>query len=366
MGDSQPRRAFQTLDGLRAVGALLVVMRHVPAYFGPIRVPESFLAVDLFYLVSGFVVAHAYGARLRAGGFVWAFVKTRIIRLYPLYLFGLGMGVIAALISLFTDPAGWWTWERFLDAVVTGLFMIPRYPGLATNGTALDGPTWTLLPELIANLIYAVAIRFMTLGVLAAVVVVCGAGLVFAEFHYGTLDVGYGVDDQWTALVRVGFSFFAGVLLFRLFGDREHKSEWAAWLCVAVLTALLAFRPSEDQTPYYELGVVMLGFPALLVAAAHFEPGALSGRLFSFLGLMSYGVYILHQPLGNLARDALQPWVQVPGDWRGLGFGAVFMAGVVGLAWWLDGHYDGPIRRVLRGWFLTPRAKPQAAKAPVV
>ena len=54
-----PRRAFQTLDGLRGVGAFLVVIRHVPL-FGAAHVPESFLAVDLFYLVSGFVVAHAY------------------------------------------------------------------------------------------------------------------------------------------------------------------------------------------------------------------------------------------------------------------------------------------------------------------
>ena len=83
------RRAFLTLDGLRGVGAFLVVMRHVPALFGPIRVPESFLAVDLFYLVSGFVVAHAYGARLKAGGFLWDFFKTRVIRLYPLYALGL-------------------------------------------------------------------------------------------------------------------------------------------------------------------------------------------------------------------------------------------------------------------------------------
>ena len=81
MQAEEPRRTFLSLDGLRAVGAVLVVMRHVPFLFGPIAVPESFLAVDLFYLVSGFVVAHAYRARLEAGGFFWTFVKTRLIRL---------------------------------------------------------------------------------------------------------------------------------------------------------------------------------------------------------------------------------------------------------------------------------------------
>src|ERR1700730_15446312 len=109
MSTAPSRRAFNTLDGIRGVGAVLVMMRHVPYLFGPIRVPESFLAVDLFYLVSGFVVAHAYGARLKAGGFFKDFIKTRLIRLYPLYLLGLAVGVIPAVVAVVTDPAGWWT-----------------------------------------------------------------------------------------------------------------------------------------------------------------------------------------------------------------------------------------------------------------
>src|ERR1700730_14280201 len=108
MSTAPSRRAFNTLDGIRGVGAVLVMMRHVPYLFGPIRVPESFLAVDLFYLVSGFVVAHAYGERLARGGFFGGFVKTRIIRLYPLYLVGLVVGVITAVASMAADPHGFW------------------------------------------------------------------------------------------------------------------------------------------------------------------------------------------------------------------------------------------------------------------
>ncbi|HEY2661980.1 MAG TPA: acyltransferase [Caulobacteraceae bacterium] len=360
MEAANPRRAFQTLDGLRGVGAFLVVMRHVPAYFGPIRVPESFLAVDLFYLVSGFVVAHAYGARLLAGGFFVDFMKTRVIRLYPLYAFGLALGIVVASIAVIADPAGWWNPVRLAEAIATGALMIPLFPGLGANGSSLDGPTWTLLPELIANAIYAAAIRFMSLGVLVAIILVCGAGVVFAEFHYGTLDVGYNATDFWAALARVGFSFFAGVLLFRFFGDRRQDSEWAAWACVAVLAALLAFSPSETVTPFFELGLVLLGFPALLVIAGRFEPSARTGRVYAYVGLLSYGVYILHQPMGNLARLALQHHVHVPGDARGLVFGAVFLAAVTGLAGWLDGQYDGPVRRVLRGKFLPARARSPA------
>ena len=353
MTTAQPRRTFQTLDGLRGVGAFLVVMRHVPALFGPIKVPESFLAVDLFYLVSGFVVAHAYGERLKAGGFFRDFVKTRLIRLYPLYIFGLALGIIPATFAAVTDPHGWWNFPKIFEAIATGILMIPFFPGLGANGSSLDGPTWTLLPELIANFVYAAAIRFMTITALVAIMLVCGAGLIGAEFYYGGLDLGFNATDQWVALCRVGYSFFAGVLVFRFFGAAMKVSTLAAWALMAVLTFMLAFNPSDDLTPWYELGVVLIGFPILLIAAAHFEPAsAWSGRLFTFVGLVSYGVYIVHQPMGVIVRDTVQRAIRVPGDLRGLIFGAVFLGAAITLAWWLDGHYDGPLRKVLRARFM--------------
>ena len=130
-------------------------------------------------------------------------------------------------------------------------------------------------------------------------------------------------------------------------------STLAAWALMAVLTFMLAFNPSDDLTPWYELGVVLIGFPILLIAAAHFEPAsAWSGRLFTFVGLVSYGVYIVHQPMGVIVRDTVQRAIRVPGDLRGLIFGAVFLGAAITLAWWLDGHYDGPLRKVLRARFM--------------
>ncbi len=355
MSSQAARRSFQTLDGLRGVGAFLVVMRHVPALFGPFRVPESFLAVDLFYLVSGFVVAHAYGERLARGGFFGDFVKTRIIRLYPLYLIGLLVGVTTAVATMLADPHGFWTPMKVVECVVTGLLMIPRFPGLETNGTTLNGPIWTLLYELIANFIYAAAIRLLKTWVLVAIVIVCGVGIVFAEFHYGTLDVGYNLTDQWAALTRVGFSFFAGVLIYRLVGNHEHKSVLAAWACVAVLGVALAIHLPDTLIPAYEIGMVLVGMPALAVAAARFEPDPLSGWLFSFVGLISYGVYIVHQPLGNLVVMLLHRVVRIPTDLSGTLYGLVFMAFLVLLNWGLDRFYDAPVRRWLRAKFFPAR-----------
>jgi peptidoglycan/LPS O-acetylase OafA/YrhL len=358
MAEAPARRSFQTLDGLRGVGAFLVVMRHVPALFGPIRVPESFLAVDLFYLVSGFVVAHAYGERLARGGFFIDFVKTRIIRLYPLYLVGLAVGVVTAVATMAADPHGFWTPGKIAECVALGLLMIPRFPGLESNGTTLNGPIWTLLYELVANFVYAGAIRLMKTGVLIGIMAVCGAGIIFAELHYGTLDVGYNLTDQWAALARVGFSFFTGVLIYRWLGEKEVKSPLAAWACVIVLGVALSIHVPDDLIPWYEIGMVLAGMPLLAITAARFEPDAWSARLFSFVGLISYGIYIVHQPLGNLVVMELHRVMRIPGDWRGLAFGAAFRAFLVLLNWWLDVFYDAPVRKVLRARFMPPRPHP--------
>ena len=359
---AQERRAYQTLDGLRGVGAFVVVMRHVPYLFGPVKVPESFLAVDLFYLVSGFVVAHAYGERLKAGGFFKDFVKTRLIRLYPLYLFGLAVGILPATYDVITDPHGWWNLHKLIEAILLGLVMMPMVPGLQATGTALDGPIWTLVPELIANFTYAAIVRYLKPLVLAAILIVCGAGVAYGEFRFGTLDIGYNPTDQWAALARVGYSFFAGVVVFNVVGDRRIDSELLSWLCMAVLTFILVFNPSEALTPWFEIGAVMVAFPLIIAAAAQIEPGPVTGRAFAVIGLVSYGVYLLHQPMGNIARILFQRLhVTVPGDWRGLLFGAVFMLVVFGLAWWLDGAYDAPFRKWLRAKFMPAKPKPAVA-----
>jgi peptidoglycan/LPS O-acetylase OafA/YrhL len=335
-------------------------MRHASLFFGGVKVPESFLAVDLFYLVSGYVIAHAYGERLSGGGFWGRFMVMRLIRLYPLYLLGLAVGLGPAIIASVTDPDGWWSLPKVVEAAATGLFMIPFFPGLEANGSSLDGPTWTLLPELLANLAYALAIRFMSRTVLVATIAVCGAGVVLAEWLYGTLDVGYNGTDQWAALARVGFSFFTGVLLFRLSSAVERRSEWVAWILMALLAVGLAFRPTAAATPGYELALVLLGFPALVMIASRYEPGAFSGRAFSFIGLMSYGVYLLHQPLAVLARQGMEHFDLDESDLNPWLTGPAFLAFLVVLAWRLDKQYDGPVRNWLRDRLMPSRGRAAA------
>jgi peptidoglycan/LPS O-acetylase OafA/YrhL len=233
--------------------------------------------------------------------------------------------------------------------------MIPRFPALPNNGSTLDGPIWTLLYELIANMVYALTIRILNIWVIGVIMLVSAAGLVAGELAFHTLDIGYNLTDQWAALARVGFSFFAGVLVYRLSNPREHRSTWASFACVAVLGAALAVHLPHRFTMVYELASVIIGGPLLLFVAARLEPEPISGRVFTFIGLISYGVYLIHQPLGNLVTRELSEVMDIPQDLSGLWFGAAFLAFVVALAWALDRLYDAPIRKVLRAWAFPPR-----------
>jgi peptidoglycan/LPS O-acetylase OafA/YrhL len=358
----QSRRVYDTLDGLRAAGAQLVVMRHVPEFFGGFRVPESFLAVDLFYLVSGLVLANAYGERLKSRGMgLGPFFVTRLIRLFPLYLVGLLLGLAAAVLNMQHDPHSWWTPFKIIEAMATGLLLIPMFQGLEANGSSLDGPTWTLLPELVANMAWAWTIRWVRFLIIGAALVVCGAGVVLAERHWRTLDVGYLPDQLWGAIARAGYSFFAGVVVFWLVRNRRIDSRIVPWLCVAVLTVVLALRPGKDIVSTYEIAAVLIGFPALIALSALFEPGPKVAALFALLGRASWGVYILHEPVARLLDETVLRGVHFQRVLPPAVSGIAFLAFVTFLAWALDRWFEVPVRKVLTRVLLPKRAEPQRA-----
>ena len=362
MTGQDPARSYRTLDGLRGVAALVVVTRHSSGIVPYDACPESFLAVDLFFLLSGFVIAHAYETRLRTGGWLAGFMRVRLIRLYPLYTLGLGLGLVGAVasaaVSGHAPDAGF-----LLKASVIGLLLLPAVPPLPVGSSTLDGPTWTLAPELLANLVYAVAVRRLTARTLCIVVALGAVAVAVCEYRYGTLDGGWYVATFPVIGARLAFSFFLGVLMHRLKPQRRTGSL-AAWACLSVLAAILAVKPPDGWGHAFEIAAVLAVFPALVWAALHREPGRGSGAVFGFLGAVSYAVYVLHQPMGVLTELALEH-----GLGRGLpqwAFGMGFMFFVVAAGALADRVYDRPVRRWLIAWRATPGSnfKIRAADSP--
>ena len=341
-------RAFHTLDGLRGIAALLVVPRHLWQLGAGVSLPESYLAVDLFFLLSGFVIAYAYDQRLSQPGAVLPFLRIRLIRLYPLYIMGIALGALSHLGASLNGWAGW-TMTRLTEAILLGVLMIPKTPLTSMGSSELDSPTWTLLPELVANLIYAALFQWLTKSILLAISMAGAFGLIICRFSYGTLDGGWDFGQLPLIAARLSFSFFGGVFLFKLLGDRRQMRPWTAWSCVVVAGLALSLSPNEQIRPFYELGVVLVAFPIIVWIGCQSEPGPMAARIFRFMGLVSYAVYVLHQPAGAFFEIFLKRSLHLNMETTftaNIALAAFFGCLLLG-CWLIDRYYDNPLRKWL-------------------
>jgi peptidoglycan/LPS O-acetylase OafA/YrhL len=289
------RRLFLALDGLRGVAAVFVAMRHT-AFFHSLGIHGGFMAVDLFFVLSGFVIAHAYEQRLAAGLAPGRFLMMRYLRLWPVYALGAVIGLIGA--ALHTLPGrDNLTHAQVWQTAPYALAMLPG-PHIKAMLYPVNSVAWSLALELLINGVYAFAWKpLRDARVLAGVLAASFAALIGAVWWFGRLDIGFTWNDAWGGLPRVAFSFAAGLAVYRLFKMAAWRSGWLGLATLAVLPALLWVRLDEFVFPLACVGLV---FPAFVFAAAGAEPGPRLGRLFAWLGAASYPLYALHKPLGEI------------------------------------------------------------------
>ncbi|HUY67845.1 MAG TPA: acyltransferase [Alphaproteobacteria bacterium] len=299
---------FLVLDGLRGFAAISVMIFH---YTGSLshyawRWPlHAFLAVDFFFVLSGFVIAHAYGIRLASGRqFIGEFMTRRLIRLYPLYLVGLSllMAALAAKAALGGLTVS--SIPRFYT-YACGLFFLPSPPSLLTGNPAyanvfpLDTPAWTLSLEIGINLVYALLCRYLTTPRLAVLVFLNGIGLTVAVWLNHKFDIGWNWPSYAGGWARVFWSFFAGVLLYRvfcLFEARNHKhfNPWVGVLLALILIVIFSIHRVYEK---YDLLVGVLLSPLAVLIGARTAIWHPLHRVYAWLGRTSYALYILHSPL---------------------------------------------------------------------
>ena len=290
-------RGFVTLDGLRGVAALSVVAVHCDRAFGDLTWASISLAVDLFFVLSGFVLAHAYEAKLRNGS--TAFLKTRWIRLFPLYILGTALGVFLALLAIrYETGVLEWTWSGLLTILPFALVMLPA-PG--TRLFLLDPPMWSVFFELVVNVIWTVVWRPLQSTRNLVLLVACsGVGLVLSTAYFGPIDE---LGRQWSnvagGLFRVCYPFFLGVLLYR-FHDRWVIPKVSPLALYAALLIIL-FLPLP---PLGKLLAGMFVLPSLVLLGSATQPKASVATLSHQLGEASYGVYALHLPIYRLVYAA--------------------------------------------------------------
>ncbi|SHF75896.1 Peptidoglycan/LPS O-acetylase OafA/YrhL, contains acyltransferase and SGNH-hydrolase domains [Flavobacterium fluvii] len=362
------KKHYPILDGLRGVAAIMVVAFHIFETHTTSRLDQiinhGYLAVDFFFLLSGFVISYAYDDRWSKMS-VADFFKIRLARLQPMVVMGM---IIGALCFYFQDSALWPMihevpiWKTLLVMLI-GFTLIPLSPSMDIRGWQemhpLNGPGWSLFFEYIGNILYALFVRKFSNTALAILVFLSGCLLI----HLAVFGPKGDVIGGWTLNyehLHIGFSrllfpFFGGLLLHRIVKLTTIKNGffWTSLLTIVVL-AMPRIGGKEHlwMNGLYDSLCIIIVFPLIVFLGASGEvTGKTSTKICKFLGDISYPIYITHYPLIYIYTG----WVRgsKPSSQEALPFGLLTLIGSIVLAYVCLKLYDEPVRLWLKQKILT-------------
>ena len=320
---SKPR--YEILDGLRGVAAVLVVLFHLlETYSGGQAhqiINHGYLAVDFFFVLSGFVIGYAYDDRWDKMT-TWGFFKRRLVRLQPMVIMGTIVGACFYFFGqgdgfpLIGNVDGW----KVLLAFVMGCLMIPCGAGMDIRGwgemNSFNGPNWSLTWEYVGNILYALVFRRLPkigLAVLAAAAAFCTLDLCLDWTVFGLLTEGhaghrYTVIGGWSltaeqvyiGLTRLFYPFLIGLLISRV--GKFIKVKNGFWWCSLILAVLFSIPCVGGEgnilNGVYNAICILVLMPLVVMMGAGSQiKGEKSTRVCNFLGEISYPLYITHYPL---------------------------------------------------------------------
>lgn len=367
---SKPR--YEILDGLRGVAAMIVVAFHIFEIYSDGQpalqiINHGYLAVDFFFVLSGFVIGYAYDDRWAKGMTVKQFFARRLIRLHPMVIMGATIGMLTYFFGLANIAET--TVGALLIVWLLSCLLIPTDSSLDIRGWgegyALDGPQWTLAFEYIANILYALFIRRFPLWLLGAVVAFAAlltvdvaldmdvfGTLAGRDSHRYTMIGGWSLDSTqlYVGFARLLYPFFAGLLVYRI-GWRLCLKGAFFWCSLIMAAVLLMPRVGLSDCHWtnglYEASCVLILFPiVVMLGAGSAINGAKSLSVCRFLGRISYPLYITHYPLIYM----LFRWSY---DHRELSTSVHVFVGIavfaisIGVAYACERLYDTPVRQRL-------------------
>lgn len=283
------------LDALRGIAALCVVAFHV----WPLQAVNGYLAVDLFFMLSGYVMARTFEPRMAQGMSAGAFLRMRILRLWPTMLLG---GLLC--LPFFLADHGPVLWP----VALANLIMIPV--PMFGQAFLLNGPAWSIFFELLANGLHAAGlwrlapVRLVLLACTMAVVLAC-----FAAFTMDSLEVGMRTEGFLAGIPRVLLSYTLGIVLFRWWRDRP-PAPVPGWIALALLPLYIAFNGWQGGYRWpLDFLFIVFGMPLAMAGALRMRNVP---RWTVWLGAISFPLYAVHESV-LLAGERLgvAPPVQV-------------------------------------------------------
>jgi peptidoglycan/LPS O-acetylase OafA/YrhL len=348
----KPKHHFEILDGLRGVAAIAVVAFHFMEMaisdYTQNFIAHGFLAVDFFFCLSGFVIAYAYDDRIGKMS-LSTFFKARLIRLHPLVIIGSVLGLLTFLFDPFNRYSGLYSTGKIALIFLTSILMIP-YPVITERSFNLFGinaPAWSLFWEYIANILYAFVLCRLKRGYLLVLTIIAGGGICWVAYRAGNVAGGWGKDTFWDGGIRVSYSFFAGMLIYRFNFIIKNK---LGFIGMAALLALVFLIPFGKWNWLTEPLVILFYFPLLIAlgAGAVLSPGL--KKLCNFSGNISYPLYMTHYAVIWVFLNYYT--INKPATGQ---LAMIIVTGMIlllGMAWLVMTFYDIPVRR-----YLTLKAK---------
>ena len=333
-----------SLDGLRGVAAIMIVLFH-GRYWLPsgLLFQSGYMAVDFFFCLSGFVIAYAYDARLQQGMGAWTFFRARLIRLYPMIAIGTA---VAALLFAYQNHIDHVPPARTLYMTLLSFAVVPNFfpGGPHTELFSVNQPVWSLFFEIAINMTYAILFRFLTTRVIVVLQFVLLLWLCIAADQFGMGILGRYSDTFIGGIPRTGFSFFAGVLIFRAFAaGKLPKISVSMPMLATALVLLLTINWAFIGTLRAEIFCVAVVFPLFVMAACQQTLSGWQLKWAAALGALSYPIYATHEPVLMMLQHVF--WRITTASWAMNLVSALLFIALMN--WIFLRFYDKPVRGYL-------------------
>jgi len=303
---------------------------------------HGFLAVDFFFCLSGFVTGYAYDNRIGKIG-LKEFFTSRLIRLHPLVALGAVLGLLGFLIDPFAAPSSLTVGKialLFLSAFL--LVPLPIMEERFFNLFAFNAPAWSLFWEYVANIAYALVLCRLGRKALGLLTLLTGATLCYLAFRAGVLAGGWSKDTFLHGMVRVAYSFTAGLFVFR--------SNWIiknniGFVGLAIVLSLAFIMPGSAYNWLTESIAVVLFFPLIVSLGAGSTLSTRLTKICRFSGDISYPLYMTHYAAIWIFGNYYVAKNPTAGELTFIIVTGTFL--LVGFAYIVMRFYDVPIRAYL-------------------
>ena len=339
---------YVVLDLMRGLAALAVLVFHMNYMLGTTShvITKGYLAVDFFFVLSGFVIAANYHVSVRPTISWTDFLSARIARLWPLFILTALIGCVAITMKA-TRDFGYFDAQNVAATLALNSVMIPSF--LKIYGVDrlffFNAASWSVFFELVVNLVFFAGLRRLSLKPMLALTVGFAVVLAFVAQNNGSLDGGWALETFHVGSARILFGFTAGMAIYLASLRTSFHTGIPATVTALAGLCLSFFVVGDWMSDYF---LVTALFPLLVLVGSQGRLGKGPARIGGRLGDISYSVYLLQTPAMLFVSWACKMIVGRKIAEFAPYSGALFVLALLGVSYLSWRYFELPARNYLR------------------